>query len=192
MSERVSLEQLFEESPDLPSERPRRTQPWLHDPVLALAISGAIFAVLRVFGFVLPFGVLIAVVLAVLLLRRLLAAVPVNEPPAALYSPAWGIPDDDDRRFAPIDGVVRAVQRWEARFSWTERDQLRYATAVRPRLVELVEERLRQRHGVTVQGDPARAKAILGDPLWTFLHAPAGRGPNPREMAAIVVEMEKI
>jgi hypothetical protein len=189
--ERVSLDQLFTEWDQAPAERPRRWYPWLRDLVVALGIGGAVYAVLRVFGFVSPYPVLAGAALALLLLRRALMAVPVADSPAAMHSPAWGV-TDDDARFAPSDGVVRAVQRWEARFGWTERDHLRYASAVRPRLHELVDERLRQRHGLTLRADPTRARALIGDPLWTFLHEPVERTPTQREVAAIVGEMEKI
>jgi hypothetical protein len=109
-----------------------------------------------------------------------------------LHSPAWGVVDSTPGQFPPLDGVVRAVQRWEARFTWTERDHARWASAVRPRLVDLVDERLRHRHGLTLRRDPARARAVIGDELWTFLHAPVRRGPSPRDMATIIAEIEKI
>jgi hypothetical protein len=136
--------------------------------------------------------VLAATALAALLLRRVAAAVPVPPPPPGLHSPAWGAVDDLSGPFPPIDGVVRAVQRWEARFTWTERDHVRWGSAVRPRLVELVNERLRQRHGVTLRSDPSRARELIGDELWAFLHAPVVRGPSPRDMTTIVAEIEKI
>lgn len=191
MTERVSLEQLFADSEPVRPQR-RRRRPLVRDTVLALLIGGAAYAVLRVFGFVVPFPVLAGTAMAVLLLRRALAGVPVDEPPAALYSPVWGVLDEESARFGPVDGVARAVQRWESRFGWTERDQVRFTTAVRPRLRDLADERLRQRHGVTLRSDPARARELLGDPLWTFLHDPVRRPPGPREVATIVGEMEKI
>jgi hypothetical protein len=189
--ERVSLEQLLTDAQE-PPDRPPRRRPWLRDPLWALGSALGIYAVLRVFGFVTPLVVLAAAAFAVMTVRRVLAAVPVGEPPAALRSPAWGVTDDAAGGYSPVDGVLRVVQRWEARFSWTDRDHVRYAEAVHPRLIELADERLRQRHGITLRGDPRRAKAALGDPLWTFLHAPIRRGPGPREVAAAVAEMEKI
>jgi hypothetical protein len=188
--ERVTLDQLFADSEqhvtDL--ERPRRR--WLRDGLFALGLAAAIYVVIRVFGFVVPYPVLAGTALACLLLRRALQAVPVGEPPVAMYSPVWGV--DDGVRFAPADGLVRAVQRWEARFGWTDRDHVRYSAAVRPRLQELVDERLRQRHGITVRTDPTSARALLGDKLWTFLYGAVERSPTPRELAVIVAEMEKL
>jgi hypothetical protein len=88
--------------------------------------------------------------------------------------------------------VARAVERWAARFDWTERDASRFTSAVHPRLYELVEERLRQRHGMTMGTDPTRARALMGEQLWTFLHARVARTPSVREMTEIVGDMEKI
>src|SRR5688572_21456137 len=95
--ERVSLDQLFTEW-DQPPERPRRG-PWVRDALMALAVAGAAYAVLRVFGFVSPYPVLAGIALACLWLRRALQAVAVDEPPAAMYSPAWGVTDDERARF---------------------------------------------------------------------------------------------
>ncbi|MEK8108056.1 hypothetical protein NKG94_29450 [Micromonospora sp. M12] len=51
---------------------------------------------------------------------------------------------------------------------------------------------MRLKHGVTRESDPARARALLGDRLWTFLETPPRRTPSPRDLAAIVAELEKL
>jgi hypothetical protein len=192
-SEQVSLAELFEDRPSEPAAEPvGATARAFRDLIIAAAGAGAIYVVLRTLEFVAPYPLLVAVILAVQLLRRALAAVPVLPPPPALYSEAWGVVDEPADRFAVPDGAVRAVERWEARFGWTERDAARFKTAVLPRLYELVDERLRQRHGVTLRDDPARARALIGEQLWTFLHARVARTPSAREMVVLVVEMEKI
>jgi hypothetical protein len=56
----------------------------------------------------------------------------------------------------------------------------------------VVDERLRQRHGVDRAADPMRAKVVLGDPLWTFLTVPSRRPPQPRELEQIVTALEKL
>jgi hypothetical protein len=140
-----------------------------------------------------PYSVLTGTILAVLVLRRVLRMVRPGAPPPALRSPAWGVTDDDPDPTPPaLDGLVSALRRWEARFSWTERDHARFVQSVLPRLQELVDERLRQRHGVTLRADPDRAKALVGPTLWSFLHTPVRRSPTPRGVAEIVAEMEKI
>jgi hypothetical protein len=191
-SEQVTLDQLLTESGEWAPEQQRKSRWWVRALIISLTVAGAAYAVLRVSGLVAPYPVLVAVIYAAMVLRRALTAVPPAPPPPAAYSALWGVTDDDAGRLAPIDGLVRAVQRWEARFGWTERDPARYATAVHPRLYELVDERLRQRHGITLRDEPARARALIGEQLWTFLHARVARTPTARELTAVANEMEKI
>jgi hypothetical protein len=191
-SEQVTLDQLLGEASDWAPEPERRRRWWIRDPLVALTIAYCVYVVMRAISLKAPFAVVLAMVVTLLLLRRALLAVPVPRPPPAVYSEVWGTVDDPGPRMAPVDGVVRAVERWEARFSWTERDASRFTSAVRPRLYELVDERLRQRHGITMRDDPDRARALIGEQLWTFLHARAARMPSAREMTTIVGAMEKI
>jgi|RhiMethySRZTD1v2_1073278.scaffolds.fasta_scaffold20029_6 hypothetical protein len=192
-SQQVSLDQLLGDVGEwVPEEPKRRMRWWVRDPIVALVVAFGIAVFMRALSFVAPYPVLAATVFTALLLRRALLAVPVPAPPRAVYSDVWGTIDDPGPRFAPVDGVARAVERWAARFDWTERDASRFTSAVHPRLYELVEERLRQRHGMTMGTDPTRARALMGEQLWTFLHARVARTPSVREMTEIVGDMEKI
>jgi hypothetical protein len=51
---------------------------------------------------------------------------------------------------------------------------------------------LRQRHGVSRADDPRRARELMGERLWMFLFSPLASTPNPRELAAVVDDMEKL
>lgn len=93
---------------------------------------------------------------------------------------------------APPDGLRGAVKRWETRLEWCYADNGAYSRKVVPLLGEIVDERLRQRHGITRASDPARARKLIGDPLWTFLAGPGRRPPAPRELAILIAWMERI
>jgi hypothetical protein len=92
----------------------------------------------------------------------------------------------------PPDGLRGAVKRWETRLEWCYADNGAYNRKVLPLLGEIVDERLRQRHGITRESDPARARKLVGEPLWTFLAAPGRRPPAPRELANLIAWMERI
>lgn len=85
-----------------------------------------------------------------------------------------------------------SAARWENRLSWTSGDPERFDSAVRVRLRELVDERLHRRHGITIDGDPARAHATLGQPLWDFLHHRVAVTPNPAQLEWFVARIEEI
>jgi hypothetical protein len=84
------------------------------------------------------------------------------------------------------------VHRWEAKLGWSQGEPERFDRAVLPVLGELVDELLRQRRGFTRSTDPARARALLGEPLWKFLDTPTKRTPPPRDLAAFVAQLEKL
>ncbi|GAA1626160.1 hypothetical protein ACFQY4_04145 [Catellatospora bangladeshensis] len=90
------------------------------------------------------------------------------------------------------DGLRLAVARWETILEWSHTDGARFQRRVQPRLAELVDERLRQRHGVNRATEPERARRLLGDPLWTFLTVPSKRPPSPRELDVIVNALERL
>jgi hypothetical protein len=90
------------------------------------------------------------------------------------------------------DALRVAVDGWALPLEWATSKPERFTQVVLPRITELADERLRQRHGVTRDSDPARARALLGERLWRFLAAPGRRPPSPRDPAAIVAELEKI
>lgn len=97
----------------------------------------------------------------------------------------------EDRDYVP-DGLVLAIARWDTMMDWSHTDAARFNRKVLPRLAEVVDERLRQRHGVDRATDPRGARAILGDPLWTFVTTPSSRPPQPHELEQIVTALEKL
>jgi hypothetical protein len=147
----------------------------------------------------LPFLLIVATVLAIMVVHGALVLVHDNPLPAEVTGRGAEVTVDDHRHgpltalrhsVAPTDGVRYAINRWDDRLSWGERDGARFAGIVLPRLAELIDERLRQRHGFTAKADPERARAILGEDLWRFMTQPGARAATPRDVASIIAMVE--
>ncbi|MGC4804353.1 hypothetical protein [Micromonospora sp. DT233] len=161
----------------------------------ALASAGALTAVvlvgLRTVGLQVSLWVVVAGVLALLAVRRVTTALtPPPRPRSGAAMPAGE--EDGQYHWAARDALRAAINGWERPLDWSAGNPERFAGRILPRLGELADERLRQRHGVTRESDPARARALLGEQLSTFLDTPPRRTPSPRTLAAIVAELEKI
>lgn len=191
-SESASIDDLLGTVEEVPARpRRRRSGPgwWLG----AVLIAGAGTAV-TVFGlYLFDIGVPAVPVFAGLLALQLLSRVtrrvapePGHDPGAAARVALASSPDLDER-----DALRSAVNRWEVRLSSAKGDPDRFARTTWPAIVEIADERLRQRHGVTLAGDPQRARALLGEAAWSLLSNPPKRTPTPRDLAAIVAQLEK-
>lgn len=193
MSQSVtSLDDLLVYDEPEETERPVRRQRtglgwWVRALLGAAALTTVTVVGLRLFGMALPVVGVAAGWLALILLgrttRRLAPA-----PPGRRRSRRT---DDSDYPWRSRDAITSAVHRWESRLSWAEGERDRLARAVLPHLRELVDERLRQRHGISRETDPQRARTVLGEPLWTFLTDPPRRSPGPRDYATLLAELEK-
>jgi hypothetical protein len=190
----ASLDDLLRHEED---ELPRgdRGEPaglWLFkSTALSALIAGLIWGFARLGGVGLSYLMLLAGVLALFALRRVVREVTPSE---TVEGPRSSAADyaETNLHWPTVDGLYAASARWDNRLSWTQRDAERFDGQVRPSLGELVDERLRQRHGLTRTGDPARARALLGDPLWTFLTTPVTRSPTPKLLAAVIQRMEEL
>jgi hypothetical protein len=121
--------------------------------------------------------------LAVAATWRLVAATrPEPEPP----TPGPADTESDSARFPELYLL-------EHRLSWGSVDPERFEMRVRPQLVRLAEERLRQRHGVDRWRQPERARGIVGEPLWLLMTGPPTvRPPSPSQVAEMVTHLERI
>jgi hypothetical protein len=150
----------------------------------SFCVSAVGFFVLSVMDLALPYWFLFTVACAVVAVYKAVRSVRPPLPGRA----AW-------RRHAAAeapDGLRGAVKRWETRLDWCYSDNGAYTRKVLPLLGEIVDERLRQRHGITRESDPAAARKLIGEPLWTFLAGPGRRPPAPRELANLIAWMERI
>jgi hypothetical protein len=91
-----------------------------------------------------------------------------------------------------VDRPFAEVNRWEDRLSWSEDDAERYRLTVQRRLVDLIAERVRLRHGVDLRADPERARPVLPAVLFQIATAPLSRPLNMSEMDYVVRCMEEI
>lgn len=158
----------------------------------AAALAALIELCLRVGGVAVPYALAFTAALAVLVLRRLVRLVAAPPPPRAALTRTSTLDDDGTYQWGSGDGLRFAVGRWESRLEWGHDSADRFARGLQPRLAEIVDERLRLRHGVSRASDPVRARQLLGEPLWTFLQGPVGKVPGPREFAALVARMEEL
>ncbi|RIV39497.1 hypothetical protein [Micromonospora radicis] len=156
------------------------------------AATAVLVAGLRAVGLRMSLLVLVAAVLTLLLVRRIVALL---DPPAKGAQSSSSRPrgeEDGTYNWDARDALRIAINGWETPLEWAKTRPGRFTEVILPRLAELADERLRLKHGVTRESDPGRARALLGEKLWAFLAAPPRRPPSPRELAAIVAELEKI
>jgi hypothetical protein len=191
----VTLDELLRYEEDEPTphraERPPPRYRWLIRPLVISVIGTAVgWPLLGAMGVGVPPALIFMVLLSVQLLRRCTQWVDARPIPRGLREPSLEHEGDG----APPDGMRLAVARWDTRLSWVrvQHDPHQFARTVQPRLVQLVDERLRLRHGVVRSADPARARAVLGDPLWTFMTTPVRANVTPADLARLIRQMEEI
>ncbi|MFI6233788.1 hypothetical protein ACIBD9_09555 [Micromonospora sp. NPDC050784] len=183
----------FEEeaAPVGPGPRDSRWRPVLRSLAWAAALVAVLLVGLRAVGLQVSLPVLIAGVLAVLAVRRVTALLAPPPPPPGGSRVGAG-EEDGSYNWGARDALRSAINRWEWPLDWSATRPERFTGTVLPRIGELADERMRLKHGVTRESDPARARALLGDRLWTFLETPPRRTPSPRDLAVIVAELESI
>lgn len=198
MSVSASIDDLLrhEEHPAQHPPRPTRWQTgagwWTKTSLQAAALAAVTVAGLRLFTIGVPWLAVFAGYFALFLLRRVTARLASAPPPRIRAHRSHNTNDQSLYAWDTRDALRGAIRRWEIKLSWSQGERDRFASGVLPALRELVDERLRQRHGYTRATDPDRARDLLGEHLWSFLDTPAHRPPSPREIAAVVAEMEKV
>jgi hypothetical protein len=191
----ASIDELLHPVDEEP-ERPRlyrlRSGWWLGNALVIAVLTGLAVEVERGIGVRLPLVLVVGGLVALRVVWHVAAGAAAPPPPARVPAPPATATDADGRYdFTGSDALRAAVRRWENRLQPTA-DAARFSRNVLPVLAELTDERLRQRHGVTRVGDPARARALLGEPLWGLLADPRRRAPKAKEWAILVDALEKL
>nr|WP_205808575.1 hypothetical protein [Micromonospora sp. HNM0581] len=181
-------------------ERPVRSEPRrggrLRTVLGVLGVTTAATVVtvagLRAIGLRVSLLVLVAAVVTLLVVRRIVAALAPPPKPGRGGSSTQGGEEPGTYNWDARDALRAAINGWAAPLEWSKTRPERFSTVILPRLAELADERMRLKHGITRESDPVRARALLGDRLSSFLETPPRRTPSPRDLAAIVAELEKI
>lgn len=178
-----------EEPPAAPARPAGGVAWWVRTTLIAAGLAAVAVLGARLFGFHLPIALAFAACLALLVLRRAVTAV---APPRRVRRPLrlpTGEEAGDYNWAVGEDGLNEALRRWENRLSTVSVKAA--GGPAQLALTQVVDERLRQRHGFTMASDPDRARTLLGDPLWTLLTRPPKRTP-PRDLAAALSHLEKL
>lgn len=185
----TSLDDLLRHEDEAGERAPRparRAVLWLFQTgLLAALCAGGLVLVLRVIGYELSYPLAAAGFFALLVLRRIVVGLGVTRLGRLAELPSR------DREPPEPDQLAVAIQRWRTRLSWG-RAGIRPFTRTSPLIAELVDERLRLRHGLTRASDPERARTLVGEKLWSYLADPDARTPSSRELAALLTEVEKL
>jgi hypothetical protein len=186
---------LHHEEPEPVPVAASRNESWIPRAALtAFFNSAVVYTLFHIFALAPPYPLILAVCIGAVLVRR--AVTFAKEPrshtrnvirapkPARIIGPGgWYVTDD---------GMAEAIRRWDRRLEWGSTAPERFHHTITGRLAELVDERLRQRHGITLAGDPRRARALVGDDLWRLITEPAARVPSPRDVYQLVQRMESL
>ncbi len=161
---------------------------------IAALAAGVAYGIARLAGYSVPFLLLFMVVLCLEMLYALLQWIRPRPLPATLVRASTELVSADQETGRGQDGLYLAAARWDTRLAWArlQNDKGQFARTVQPLLIGIIDERLRQRHGVLRSADPRRARALIGEHLWAFVTVPAAKNPSPREVAGVIALMEAI
>jgi hypothetical protein len=199
-ADHVRLDDLLSAGVPLPPSRlVQQDRPWLVGTLLtAFLASAVVYMLLGMMGVRPSYPIILAACLGGLFVRQ--AARAVGEPPWLRVGDLVRPPRVPRRRepgtlYEGGDGMAAAVRGWSRLFEWgqtgSQADPGRFARTVGAPIGELVDERLRQRYGLTRASDPARARAIVGERLWALV-GDREQPVSQREVVAAVADLERM
>jgi hypothetical protein len=195
----VGIDDLLNSDEDDPPPRRKPERPArqfaIRTAIMAPVSAAALFLVLPLLQIKLAYPLLLAFTTAALVIRRAVRL--VGEPGRRLTRDlvrhrVYPFDPTGDDGYPGADGLSRAVLRWEMRLEWSNVEKQRFVRRLPLMLGELVDERLRQRHGVSIEHDPDTARRLCGPQLWAFIAEPVTQIPTPRQFAVIVSQMEAL
>jgi hypothetical protein len=190
----ASIDDLLGYEDEAPAGAPRRrlAGTLVRTVLLAALLTGVIVLGLRTVEIAVPVVLVALGVLALLALRHVVRL--VSPPRAGQARPLIAEPQGDDGTYywPSPDAMRRAVLRWEQRLGWHADQPDTFAVQLQPVLRELADERLRQGYGLSLGGEPDRAREVLGEPLWTALTDQHRRGLSRADLAQAVAALEKL
>jgi hypothetical protein len=161
---------------------------------IAGALAAVAYGIIRLAGYSVPYLLLFMVFLCLIVLYGLLGWVRARPLPPTLVRASAELVSEDQEAGHGQDGLYLATARWDTRLAWVrlQHDKAQFARTVQPLLIGIIDERLRQRHGVLRSADPRRARALMGEQLWAFVTVPAAKNPSPRDVAGVIALMEEL
>lgn len=191
MSGWASLEDLLTDANPTPRHRLVHWPRVIAAVIFSLVVGFIIHMGLQYASYALPYPLIAGGLFALIVLHW---SVRLTRPPAdasqeAVHQAAW---EGQEWRQMYQGRAFGGVFRWQNRLNWTTPDRQSFVRTVHPVIVDLVDERLRQRYGIRRDQDPKRAQEVLGKELWDFLTTPPWRVPSPRRLAALVQRMETL
>ncbi len=160
--------------------------------LVVAAVCGPVWFLLHAVGIDVPYPLLVMIGITGRALQQLLRYIAPRRLPLTLTRPSAELVSEDQATGAAQDGLYLATARWDTRLSWVRGDRGQFARTVQPKLIEIVDERLWLKHGISRRTDPARARTLLGEQLWAFVTQPVPKNLSPREVAGLITLMEAL
>jgi hypothetical protein len=196
----TSLNELLDSAYEEPEPEPAGSASdglwwWIGKAVLWSTVLALPFWVFfHLVAFDVPYPLIAMVLFVARVLRALLRWIDPRPLPDTLVRPSSELVSEDQIEAAARDGLVLATSRWDNRLASAklQHDKGQFARTVQPQLIDIIDDRLRVRRGIVRAADPAGARAVLGEQLWTFVTTPVPKNPTPREVAGLISLMEKV
>ena len=95
------------------------------------------------------------------------------------------LPETLERRFA-------RMYRHVDRVTYAVAETRHYDSGVRPVFLEIARDRLRRYHGIDLHAEPDRARAVMGEDLWTALTRTPARTPSMGDLNRWLTALEQL